>query len=322
VGLGFVDSATRIVFERQQRMEQRSKMLSFGIPYLDDALGGIFPRDLILAGALTGIGKTTLVADVAMNVAAVGKKVFVFALEAEENEIERRVKFPLVAKRARAIGIHGLRFMDWYKGDLDESLGDIEEQVDVELSQTLTNLFTFYRSQDFYVDHLEKMILEAQDKADLIVLDHLHYVDLDDDNENRAFKNVVKRIRDVSIRVGKPVLVVAHLRKPERKNAPLMPSLYDFHGTSDIAKIATKAIMISPAYDWPTENPTLWATYVATPKCRFDGSATRFAAILWYDATTGRYGKRYRLGRFNQTGDTFEPIGFDKLPTWAKQASQ
>ena len=60
----------------------------------------------------------------------------------------------------------------------------------------------------------------------------------DDPNENRAVKNIVKRIRDVSLAIGVPVIVVAHLRKKDRIPRPLAPDLDDFHGASDITKIA------------------------------------------------------------------------------------
>ena len=60
----------------------------FGIKYLDAALHGIKPNDLILIGASSGAGKTELCTHIAKTNAKLGKRVRYIALEAEKNEIE------------------------------------------------------------------------------------------------------------------------------------------------------------------------------------------------------------------------------------------
>lgn len=313
---GFGSSALRVLGERIRRQRLAARIVSFGVSFLDDCMGPILPHDLVVIGAKTGIGKTSLATLIAVNAATQGKKVFFFGLEAERDEIERRIKFSRVAELARANGFpRGLSYLDWYLCKHDTKLDKHEIRADAELSTNMENLHTFYRTQDFYSSDYERMVKDVQETADLIILDHLHYVDTDDINENRAFKNVVKRIRDVSLRCGKPVVVVAHLRKAERHNPLLVPSIDDFHGTSDITKIATKAIIIAPAYEHAGGEAHIWGTYIAPVKCRIEGSRTRYVGLCWYDARMNKYTSNYQVGRLSPDGAEWKIE--EKIPEWA-----
>ena len=65
--------------EREERLKNAKENLSFGVPFLDDSLGGIYKNDLILFGAKTGIGKTQLATLVAKKNAGLNKRVHFFA---------------------------------------------------------------------------------------------------------------------------------------------------------------------------------------------------------------------------------------------------
>jgi replicative DNA helicase len=86
----------RVTEERLQRTQQGASCLTFGVQFLDEAVGGIYSNDLVLYGAKTGIGKTQLATITAMANAANGKRVHFFALEAEQHEIERRIKYQIL----------------------------------------------------------------------------------------------------------------------------------------------------------------------------------------------------------------------------------
>src|SRR5207302_723892 len=84
--------------EREERIEEGERLLTFGVEFLDLMLGGIALFDLILIGAKTNRGKTELATIIATMNAARGKRVHYIALEAEDIEIERRTKYKLLAK--------------------------------------------------------------------------------------------------------------------------------------------------------------------------------------------------------------------------------
>ncbi len=318
-GATFMPSPARIEGERYDRLVNGKVLLSFGVKFLDEAMGGIGRRDLILIGAKTGSGKTQLASNIAMANCRQGRRVHYFALEAEEREIERRMKFQILAGiyYREAAGAHiKLRYIDWYNGKLDYELGRFEGAADVELREVTKNLSTYYRVDSFTSDDFARHLDAIREDTDLAILDHFHYVDSTDDNENRGHKRIVKQIRDSALRADKPVIVVGHIRKSDPRFSPLVPTEEAFHGSSDIVKIATKAIMIAPDYQTMSESPNLWSTYMQIVKCRQDSSLTRYVARLNYDTKHDSYEEFYTLGRLTDGGKTFEGLDKNQWPTW------
>jgi hypothetical protein len=324
-GEGFLAAEARLATERKNREAQKGAWLSFGVPFLDLALGGIVPNDLILIGAKTGVGKTALASWIAQYNAFMGKRVHYFALEAEPMEIERRIKYGLLAKlvRKRISGDHeDMNFLDWYMFRLEHKCAQYEAEVNETIAKNFSTLFTYYRQADFYAEHFEQLVDSVAKDTDLIILDHLHYVDSDEPSENKAYKIVVKKIRDVSLRIGKPIIVVAHLRKSERRGGTLVPGIEDFHGTSDVPKMATKAIMLAPAHEQESGDRCLWPTYIYPAKCRFEGSRTRYVALCNFDVRTGGYESAFTLGRPSVDGLTWNAAERSDWPDWATRAAK
>lgn len=321
-GATFMPSPKRLVGERADRIAGSRGLLSFGVKFLDDALGGISRRDLILVGAKTGAGKTQLALNVSIANCKAGRRVHYFALEAEEREMERRMKFQILAGAyyRHAVSPQRIRFIDWYNGRLDDLLGLFEERADREVAELLKNFNTYYRVDTFTGTDFSRQLEAIREETDLVVLDHFHYVDSDDENENRGHKQLVKQIRDCALRADRPVIVVGHVRKSDPRHAPLIPTEEAFHGSSDIVKIATKAIMIAPDYTTDTGDASRWATYMQIVKCRQDSSLTRYAARLTYDTRIDAYDPVYSLGRLTDAGKTFEPIASYSAPSWKDAA--
>lgn len=318
--------ATRIKDERAERLERAKSNLCYGISYMDDALGSI-ARDIVLVGAYSGCGKTELITHIAQTNVKRGKRVHVFALEAERNEIERRIKYKVIADfyyrglRKNIFQPITIDYADWNAGKLDHIFGMYEPEIEDQIASEYKTLHTIYREYGEYtVDTFEKQFMAIRDQTDLVIVDHLHYFDLDDDNENRAIKNVVKKIRDTSLLSGKPVILVAHVRKRDRKYRSLLPELDDFMGSSDIGKIATRAVMIAPA-NVPGRTLTKFPTFIRVVKNRAGSSRTRLCALTSFDITTNRYQEDYYLGAENDEHE-FEPITVkEQLPHWAIGAS-
>ena len=322
---GFKALPERIRTEREDRLAQRGKILRFGVHFLDRALRGIFPNDLILLGAWTGMGKTALSTLIARANSAAGKRVHYFALEAEDREIERRMKYMLITDMIfsrpmpREI-LDRMNYLDWLAGDLDDITARFEPAAELALVQEYKTLHTLYRTRDFTVDDLDRAMLEVQDSTDLYIIDHIHFVDSPDEmNENRGYKIVIKKIRDLALRIGKPVVVVAHLRKKDGRSKPMIvPTIDDFHGTSDIPKIATKAIMLAPAFDRATGNNSMWATYISVAKCRPEGSRSRYVGLVTFNSRMSAYEKQFVLGRVSGGGEKFDTIDKTEIPAWAR----
>lgn len=318
-GIGFKSAAERVKGERDRRLALAARQMPFHHPFLDDCLRSIMPHDYIIVGARTGCGKTELARSIAASNAAAGKRVGYFALEAEADEIERRTKYGILSA---LIYEHGIRlgkpfaYSDWYRGAHDGALRELEDEADQLMAERYKTLLTYYRGQRFNHEDVRRLLLAQQDSIDLFVLDHLHYVDIDDDNENRGMKETVKAIRNSALLVGKPVIMVVHLRKRERASKALMPTPEDIHGSSDIAKECTHTIMLEPARSVPATSKYHANTFFTVVKDRGEG-ANYMLALCQFDRRTKSYAEHYTLGR--DEGGKFEPLGTSEVPFWAER---
>ncbi len=319
-GPASVDAGIKI--EQIARHKNAENPLGFGVSFLDEALGGIYTNDLILIGAATGFGKTQLATLIAIRNSVLNHRVLYLALEAEPQEIARRIKYQLISDAFFSIPAPTrpsirLNYMDWYYGKFKLDLAEMESRIE-SIPEIFPTMRVFYRDGDFGATEFEKLLIEEKDRTDLFIVDHLHYFDLDTANENAAMKSLVKKIRDVSLLVGKPVILLAHVRKADKRAKQLMPDIEDFHGSSDIGKIATKAISLAPNYE--ISDARLRSTYMRILKCRVDGSRTTSTAMTTFNFATQRYEQGYAMGKLSSDGTVFEPLSAEGTPPWAIHA--
>ena len=275
--------------EIEPRTKNRERLLSFGIDYLDDSMLGIMPNDLILIGAYSGAGKTAICCNIAAANIAKGKRVHYIALEAEIYEIERRIKYQFFAnfffKDPERPKID-INFQNWMMGDYFESCKLYEAQAQKEMEEKFSTLFVLYKQNKFDVQDLIFTVTSFSDETDLIIVDHIHYFDYDDDKENRAIKEIAKTARMLTLEQGKPMILVSHLRKRDRTTDDICPGIEEFHGSSDLYKIATKAVTLGPG---DSDTAGQIDTYFRVVKNRFDGSVTRFIGKAAYLQKEGKY---------------------------------
>lgn len=301
-----------------------SRALKFHHSFLDECLRGIRPHDLVLIGAETGAGKTDIATAIAKANAKEGKRVHYFALEAEPDEIERRIKYGLLvglASKYKADRAPELTYVDWMMGHCEDIVGELDQRANQLMLERYGTLKTFYRGESFGHADVQRLFQAVHNDTDLIILDHLHYVDLDEDEtEHRGFAKTVKMIRSVALRLGKPVILIAHLRKRDQRAKQAVPHLEDFHGSSELIKNVTHAVMLAPARGFETpwyEAPT----FVYVPKDRH-GGATGLVALCTYDRRWRAYHDKYAIGRIVDGGTKFEPLKLAQFPRWARSAQQ
>lgn len=308
--------------ERAERKELHKRMLKFGVSFIDDSLLGILPDDLILVGAPSGIGKTQFCVNLALTNVSEGKRVHFFALEASDKEIERRLKWQVLTtnfygdKDRPKLG-RPLLYDEWEVGLYEGMLNAYEDWADEYCAKAYSNLHTFYKAEAFNVAKLIESVNYVADETDLIIIDHVHYFDWDDRDDNRAIKEIAKTARSLNQEHQKPIVLVSHLRKRDRKNEELAAGLDEFHGSSDLTKIATKVISLGPGGPAPDGG---FLTYMRTAKNRHNGSSSRFLAQITYDDKRGGYGRQYKLGWANS--QKFGEIAPDQLPKWVGRSSR
>lgn len=314
---GFINAAKAVLKERATRPKV-SEMLSTGVKFVDDAGHGLLPGELALLGAYSGQGKTQLCVNAALANLEDNKRVHFIALEAAEYEIEQRLKYQVIANyffsdpdRPNLSG--GLSFPGWLLGKYGDKLDEYETLANKYCVSAFKNLFTYYKGDNFGVLDLIQNFLQIEDETDLVIVDHVQYFDYDSDNDNRAIKEIAKTVRTLALESGIPVLLVSHLRKKDRQSKELVPGLDEFHGSSDLTKIATKVITVTQG---PALSDGRFVTYFRIAKNRIDGGATRFVGACVFDPKKGRYIDDYGVGRVNS--ESFKQIEIEKYPRWAK----
>lgn len=322
----FENVAESIAQARAAREMAQTNRCETGIRFLDKALGGgIATGDVLLLAAPSGAGKTETALYIATHNAALGRRVHFFALEAERHELTQRLLYREIAElyfqskvlRTELLG-RRLNFADWMDGRYGTALVDLEEQAESVVREKYKTLNVYYRDREFGTEELRSQVLAVMEQTDLLVCDHVHQVDLpESENENRAMTELIKTIRDIALLSQKPFIVVAHVRKRDSRSRSLLPDLDDIHGTSNLAKIATKAVMLAPCYD-STQKPGEYFTYMRVVKNRRDGGRSRYAAVCTFDASKNRYLDQFILGRISSDGQKFEPLQDTEMPHWVK----
>lgn len=314
----FVESTGSFRAARENRRAMAGRMIPFGVPFLDDALLGIRPTDLVILGAPSGVGKTQICTTIAESVIGFGKRVHFFALEADEFEIQQRLAFSHTAnlyfgdKGRKRLG-RPFVYDEWQESLTDhEGFSELEDEAERYLETAYRNLHTFYKQGEFTVTHLVEKFTSLVGQTDLIILDHVHYFDWANQNDNEAMREIAKTARALVNEFHIPMILVAHLRKRDRNSHELVPGLDEFHGSSDLAKIATKAVTI--AGGGPDAQGRGFVTFMRCPKNRHNGGVTRSVAKMIFNPRNGQYGREYELGPSNTK--EFELYAPGHAPDW------
>ncbi len=301
---------------REQRGENT---LKFGIKFLDDATEGIFPSDLILIGARSGAGKTQMCCEILDANMKDGKKVLYVALEAGPREIESRLKYKLFMKHMRANyqtreAANDIGYTKWFLGRHLYQYPVQENLTHEEFKVKYKNAFIEYKAERYGVKELIETISGSYREVDLIIIDHIHYFDSDDENENRALKQISQTARMLALEKNKPIILIAHIRKADKKNKDLAPDMDEFHGSSDLYKIATKVITLAPGKNFKGASRE---TFIRVPKDRFSGGYGHFVGQVYYCPNGGGYEDSYETGWANK--DQFEALANNACPKWARK---
>lgn len=310
------------------------KPLTFANKFLDMAFRGIFKDDLILFGAPTGVGKTQFSTNIAVQNVMQGKRVHFIALESSIGEINNRIRYANLANfyfmdGDRQYTDRKLNFPDWLLGRFDGALAKYLPQAKA-AQEELKNLHIHYGSNSFTVTDLLKLAADVAGETDLIIVDHVHYFDLNDHkNENTGLKEIAQSARNITQNLEAPMLLIGHMRKKDKRSPEICPSMDEFHGSSDLSKIATKVVTMSGGPMVPGESTKSYS-YLRILKNRFDGSVTKFGARMIYNFATTSFDDHIDIGKFTDFGAEFEiieekirkghlPEYNPEYPYWAKE---
>lgn len=98
-------------FKKNIQDQAKNQALSTGIKSLDEAIGdGFFKKQLVILGAISSLGKTTLALQLADNIARQGEEVLIFSLEMAKDELIAKSLSRLSFLKAKDISYTALAF--------------------------------------------------------------------------------------------------------------------------------------------------------------------------------------------------------------------
>ncbi len=297
------------------------RRVPWGIGFLDDCFGGIYPDDLLLVGAGTGVGKTALAVHVARSAASAGiDPVYFFALEAEPGEISARLAFGELARLTKNTEMD---FSGWWRGKYKAEEAEHWGAVQKALKPDLKRIRSLYKRRgDFTTGTLAKHLEGIASQAKMVILDHIHVMDIGShETENTAYQKTVRLLRDFVIDTNVPVIVFSQVRKKQHgERGLLMPDLDDLYGASRIKNDATGAVIVARDWDGDRNERHHSPTLFRVAKDR-RGRASPLVARVTYDMSLSQYEKQYSLGRVgwdkDARGQKWELMDGKYLPYWA-----
>lgn len=313
--------------EKTDRHLIAAQRVGFGVSYLDDALLGILPNDLMLIGARTGRGKTELATTLAYHAASQERQVVFFALEADRWEIHRRMKYRRLLQlyhehyADKAKSFQFPRYREWLMQGHYPEWDSLEREAERQMAAASRNLRIVYKGERYTAQDFVRDVEAMSAEADLFIVDHLHYFDLLGSSESEGLKQAAHAVRNAALFHSKPVILLAHLRKGERNSGKSLPELDDFHGHSDIVKVATLVLLLSPVPAEKVEANRLGAypTYFHIAKARSAAEVTPYVGVHGFEFKANGYSERYHLER-TAFGKDPEAVSPSDIPTWAKRA--
>lgn len=323
--------------ESENRLDtDLSKLCTYGIKPLDDALFCINKGEFVVIGADSGIGKTEIALQIASNNAKSGKKVALYHLEGGYREAISRMKWKDICKKYYQNHFSQGVDMDYRKWSVnynqDKLLGTIEAEVWNDYKEKYgNNLYFFHSDQDLTLTDFQASLLDfhsletamggAYGKSsgfdlDLIVIDHLQYFSLDqDESEITAITNIIRSVKKITDNYKIPVVLISHLRKKTKDRG--LPDQQDFYGSSNIPKIATTAITITPKTNSEDFTAQLYPTWLRVVKSRI-GIRSSIAMLSNFDGKKKEYEQQYSLFKVNSDGFvSSDPMQQSELPKWA-----
>lgn len=227
-----------------------------GFRDLDAVLGGLHPGHLVILAARPSIGKSSLAAGIAGNVAAAGHPVAIFSLEMGGDETRER----LLCSKAR-VSLHRARQGELTEQEWEKLVGAASVLYDLPL----------------YIDpHATASPLELRAKSrrvkraagglGLVVVDYLQLMAMRGfDTREREIAAISRSLKQLAVDLHVPVLAVSQLNRAVEARSDKRPQLSDLRESGSLEQDADVVVFIyrDEYYDPATEAKGVAEIHVA-----------------------------------------------------------
>ena len=231
----FIDQAPR---------DGRPSGVSTGFADLDIFLGGLFGGNVVVLAATTGVGKSALAKDIAINVAGQKdrdgrpRRVLFFSIEMSETENVARL-----LARLSGVSLNRVLVGPWDDAQTDkimQAAGDLAE-LPMHVADTRQRTVAAIRS--------EAKLLQQERGLDLVVVDYLQLVAPSDPRQNRVQQvtEVTHGLKAMALSLNLPILALAQLSRAGDARAVKEPILSDLRESGSIEQDADAVLFLHRA---------------------------------------------------------------------------
>ena len=256
-----IESILTESFDRMEELHRNKGALRgvrTGYRDLDNMTAGLQRSDLIILAARPAMGKTTLVTNLAYNVATVAKQpVLFFSLEMSKEQLVDRMLADASGVDAWNIRTGNLSDEDF--GKLSEAMGELAE------------------AQIFIDDTPGLSVLEMRTKArramheqplGLIIIDYLQLMQgsgRDGGNRVQEVSEISRGLKLIARELNVPVIALSQLSRSVESRSPQIPQLADLRESGSIEQDADIVMFIyrEAYYNPETERENITDLYIA-----------------------------------------------------------
>ncbi|MFP3975718.1 MAG: replicative DNA helicase [Chloroflexota bacterium] len=227
--------------------------INTGFTLLDKKLGGLHPSDMVILAARPSVGKTSLVTNIARNVAVdYGGRVAIFSVEMSKLELAYRF-----ISGESGVSTQMLRL---------NQLSDIQRDAVMSSLETLSEAPIYIDDSAFLRDmdmRSKVRRLESEVGLDLIIIDYIQLLRSAKRSDNRVqeMTYISQAIKELARDVDVPVLAVSQLSRAVETRMPHKPQLSDLRESGSIEQDADVVLFIyrEDVYyteeEWERQNP-------------------------------------------------------------------
>lgn len=250
---------------------------------LNAAIGGLEPGTAIVIAARPNMGKSVIGEQITLHIAGQGTRSGYFSLEMTKDQLI-----------SRAVACIGRLDYEWIKRP---------DPSNEEAWPRVTNAMATLNEMPLVIDEtpslsIDQVIARArrahmQAPLGLIVVDHMHELKIDSDNENSEHASNVRALKALGKEFGCPVVILAQLNRKLEERTDKHPRMSDLRGSGGIEEAADLILFIYRDDYYNPESPDRGIVEITVGKGR--------------DVQTGRTIKL--LNRYDQMrAEDYDPL--------------
>lgn len=322
--IGEFGMSAKEIFAEIDRVHSELLRVGFGIPFLDDALLGLFAGETTLVGARTGGGKTEFATQVLLHQQSGdnAKAVLYFALDHEQGEIEKRLLYRLLVERFRMDASDQksylrLRYAEWRAGNYSQLFAAYENELRMQVQLLLSTSETrfLYKKGELDAEEIAGMIQTRGSDFNLIIVDHFHALRFSGDRFDSQSRSM-RVLAQAAQQANRPLLILGQFKKRGPANRFSIPDLEEFSGPMDLMYIPNNIVVFAPN---TKDKVGFGETFFHVAKARIAADSKAFVGVHSFNLAAKTYSDKYTLKKFLPYSEP-EDLLPGAIPNWAKHA--